>query len=99
VVQLIQDMVLTPKIMGGVTGLHPAIILLALSIWGSLLGIVGMIIALPLTTLMISYYKRYIIGEETIVEDESVALMKMPENADSNGDFSAGIKVPEDENK
>ena len=99
VVQLIQDMVLTPKIMGGVTGLHPAIILLALSIWGSLLGIVGMIIALPLTTLMISYYKRYIIGEETIVEDESVALMKMPENADSNGDFSTGIKVPEDENK
>lgn len=99
VVQLIQDMVLTPKIMGGVTGLHPAIILLALSIWGSLLGIVGMIIALPLTTLMISYYKRYIIGEETIVEDESVALMKMPENADSNGDFSVGIKVPEDENK
>jgi predicted PurR-regulated permease PerM len=96
VVQLIQDMVLTPKIMGGVTGLHPAIILLALSIWGSLLGIVGMIIALPLTTLMISYYKRYIIGEETIVEDESVALMKIPENADSNGDFSVGIKVPED---
>lgn len=64
VVQVIQDMILTPKIMGGVTGLHPAIILLALSIWGSLLGIVGMIIALPLTTLMISYYKRYIIGEE-----------------------------------
>ena len=48
---------------------------------------------------MISYYKRYIIGEETIVEDEFVALMKMPENADSNGDFSVGIKVPEDENK
>lgn len=62
VVQLIQDMVLTPKIMGGVTGLHPAIILLALSIWGSLLGIVGMIIALPVTTLMISYYKRFVIN-------------------------------------
>ena len=99
VVQLIQDMILTPKIMGGVTGLHPAIILLALSIWGSLLGIVGMIIALPLTTLMISYYKRYIIGEETIIANESVALAKMPENADSNGDFSVDFKVPEDENK
>ncbi|MBO4622018.1 MAG: AI-2E family transporter [Paludibacteraceae bacterium] len=67
VVQTIQDMVLTPKIMGGVTGLHPAIILLALSIWGSLLGIVGMIIALPMTTLMISYYKRFIIGDEEFV--------------------------------
>ena len=52
------------------TGLHPAIILLALSIWGSLLGIVGMIIALPLTTLMISYYKRFIIGDETFVSEE-----------------------------
>lgn len=60
VVQSIQDMVLTPRIMGKVTGLHPAIILLSLSIWGSLLGVMGMIIALPMTTLMISYYRRYI---------------------------------------
>ena len=71
VVQLIQDMVLTPKIMGGVTGLHPAIILLALSIWGSLLGIVGMIIALPLTTLMISYYKRFVIGDEPVASNST----------------------------
>ena len=69
VVQGIQDMVLTPKIMGGVTGLHPAIILLALSIWGSLLGIVGMIIALPMTTLMISYYKRFVVGDSSITAD------------------------------
>lgn len=66
VVQSIQDLILTPRIMGNVTGLKPAIILLALSIWGSLLGMVGMIIALPLTTLMISYYKRYILREEDI---------------------------------
>ena len=55
--------------MGGVTGLHPAIILLALSIWGSLLGIVGMIIALPMTTLMISYYKRFVVGDSSITAD------------------------------
>lgn len=61
VVQSLQDLVLTPKIMGKAMGLHPAIILLALSIWGSLLGIAGMIIALPITTLMISYYKRFVI--------------------------------------
>lgn len=71
VVQAIQDMVLTPKIMGGVTGLHPAIILLALSIWGSLLGIVGMIIALPMTTLMISYYKRFVIADEAAQSSNS----------------------------
>jgi len=61
IVQLIQDFVLTPKIMGKASGLNPAIMLLALSIWGYLLGIIGMIIAIPLTTLIKSYYKQYMI--------------------------------------
>ena len=61
VVQLIQDMYLTPRIMGHVTGLNPAIILLSLSIWGSLLGMIGLIIALPLTTLLLSYYRRLVL--------------------------------------
>ena len=63
IVQAIQDLILTPRIMGKVTGLNPAIILLALSVWGSLLGFVGLIIALPLTTILLSYYKRYILHE------------------------------------
>lgn len=66
VVQTIQDAFLVPKIMGKITGLNPAIILLSLSIWGSLLGMLGMIIALPLTTLMLSYYQRFIINKEEI---------------------------------
>jgi predicted PurR-regulated permease PerM len=61
VVQVIQDTILTPKIMGHVTGLNSAIILLSLSIWGSLLGILGMIIALPMTTLLINYYQKYVV--------------------------------------
>lgn len=60
VVQCIQDLVLTPKIMGKAMGLNPAIILLSLSIWGTLLGFMGLIIALPLTTLLLSYYNRYV---------------------------------------
>lgn len=63
VVQSIQDLVLNPFIMGNVIGMKPAVMLLALSVWGSLLGVAGMIIALPLTTVMISYYKRYVLGE------------------------------------
>lgn len=63
VIQLIEDLILTPKIMGKVTGLNPAVILLSLSVWGSLLGIVGVIIALPLTTLIMSYYKRFVLDE------------------------------------
>lgn len=61
IVQSIQDLILTPKIMGNVTGMGPAMILLCLSIWGSLLGVVGMIIALPITTLLVSYYKRFVL--------------------------------------
>ena len=62
IVQCIQDLFLTPKIMGKAMGLNPAIILLSLSIWGSLLGLLGMIIALPMTTLLLSYYDHYVIS-------------------------------------
>ena len=66
VVQAIQDMYIVPKIMGKITGLNPAIILLSLSIWGSLMGMLGMIIALPCTTLLLSYYQRYIKNKDMI---------------------------------
>ncbi len=66
VVQSIQDLFLVPKIMGKAMGLNPAIILLSLSIWGSLFGIVGMIIALPATTLIISYYKRFVLNNDNL---------------------------------
>lgn len=61
VVQVIQDGIIVPKIMGDVTGMGPAWILLSLSIWGSLLGVIGMVVALPLTTLLVSYYKRFVL--------------------------------------
>lgn len=74
VVQAIQDLVLTPKIMGKTMGLNPALILLSLSVWGSLLGLLGLIIALPLTTLLLAYYNEYVIDrgqrhEAHILED------------------------------
>ncbi|MBQ4380644.1 MAG: AI-2E family transporter, partial [Bacteroidaceae bacterium] len=67
IVQTIQDTIIVPKVMGHVTGLNAAVILLSLSIWGSLLGFIGLIIALPLTTILISYYKRYVLekGDDT----------------------------------
>ena len=64
VVQIITDMVITPKIMGKAMGLNPAILLLSLSVWGAILGFIGLIIALPLTTLIIAYWKRYVTKEE-----------------------------------
>lgn len=64
VVQIISDMIVTPKIMGKVMGLNPAILLLSLSVWGTIFGFIGLIIALPLTTLIIAYWKRYVTREE-----------------------------------
>lgn len=60
IVQPICDYIITPRIMGKAMGLNPAMILLALSVWGSLMGIIGMIIALPATSLIMSYYEKYI---------------------------------------
>lgn len=61
VIQIFQDGFLVPKIMGKKMGLNAALILLSLSIFGMLFGAVGLIIALPITTMLISYYKRFIL--------------------------------------
>lgn len=63
--QSICDYIITPHIMGKEMGLNPAVILLSLSVWGSLMGIIGMIIALPVTSLIMSYYERYISNPRT----------------------------------
>lgn len=63
IVQIITDMIVTPKIMGKAMGLNPAILLLSLSVWGALLGFIGLLIALPLTTLIMAYWQRYVTKE------------------------------------
>ncbi len=59
-VQVIQDGFLVPRIMGKTMGLSPAFILLSLSVWGKLLGFLGLIIAIPLTCLLWAWYQRYV---------------------------------------
>jgi predicted PurR-regulated permease PerM len=60
VVQTIQDAVLVPRIMGKVTGLNPAVILLSLSVWGKLLGLFGLLVAIPITCLLLAWYRRFL---------------------------------------
>ncbi|MEI7676637.1 MAG: AI-2E family transporter [Bacteroidales bacterium] len=76
IIQVLLDSIIVPKIMGKVTGLNPAIILLSLSIWGSLMGMMGLIIGLPLTTLCLSYYKKYILREN----DDNIQLASCTDN-------------------
>lgn len=61
--QVIQDMVLIPTIMKSQMGLNPAIIFLSLSLWVYVLGFIGLIIGLPLTTLIISYYCEFVLHQ------------------------------------
>lgn len=62
VTQIIQDTLLTPRIMGRATGLRPAIILLGVFIWGKVLGFLGLVLAIPLTCLGLAYYRRFVLG-------------------------------------
>ena len=77
VVQAFQDLYLTPRIMGKYMAINPVLILLSLSVWGSLLGFVGLIIALPLTALLMSYYKQYVLT----VDGEKLTPAKRPTSA------------------
>jgi predicted PurR-regulated permease PerM len=58
IVQSIEGYVLTPKIMGERTGLHPMAIIVAVFFWGSALqGILGMILAIPLTAFLVVFWR------------------------------------------
>lgn len=52
--QMLEGYVLTPKIMGKQTGLHPLIIIIAIFFWGTALnGLLGMVLAVPLTAFFV----------------------------------------------
>lgn len=73
-VQIITETIVIPKIMGKAMGLNPAILLLSLSVWGAMLGFIGLIIALPLTTLIIAYWQRYVTKEHEIDKIQEKSL-------------------------
>lgn len=68
-VQILQDTLIVPRIMGQSMGMRPSLILLSLSVWGYLLGFFGMLIALPLTMSLYSIYMRYILKDEEYIEE------------------------------
>ncbi len=63
-VQVIQDALITPRIMGDITGLRPVVILFCVLFWGKLLGFLGVLLAIPLTCLGLAYYNRMIKQQE-----------------------------------
>ena len=57
-VQLIEGWILTPKIMGNQTGLHPVMIIFSVFFWGiALNGFLGMILAIPLSAFIVTFWR------------------------------------------
>ena len=56
---IIEELILTPRIMEKNIGINPVIITLAISVWSYLLGIPGLLLAIPMTGLIIILFKQY----------------------------------------
>lgn len=57
-VQLLEGWLLTPKIMGNQTGLHPVMIIFSVFFWGiALNGFLGMILAIPLSAFIVTFWR------------------------------------------
>lgn len=70
-VEMFSDLVLTPRIMGKALGMNPGMILLSLSVWGSMLGLLGMVIALPATTILMKWGKLCLASWRNQVDSSS----------------------------
>lgn len=58
IVQMVEGYLLTPRIMGETTGLHPMVIIIAIFFWGSALpGLTGLILAIPLTAFFVVFWR------------------------------------------
>lgn len=60
--QFFEGNILTPNLVGQSVGLHPVWLILALSVFGSLFGFVGMLVAVPVAA-VIGVLARFLIGE------------------------------------
>jgi predicted PurR-regulated permease PerM len=60
--QFLEGNVLTPKLVGSSVGLHPVWLIFALSVFGSLFGFVGMLVAVPVAA-VIGVLIRYGLGQ------------------------------------
>ena len=57
--QLLEQSVLTPKILSYQMGLHPVLILFALLVFGTFMGVFGLLIAVPATAILVTLYRAW----------------------------------------
>lgn len=57
VIQIVEAYAITPKLIGRRVGLHPVITIVSILVWGELLGLFGILIAVPLTAVLKVFLK------------------------------------------
>jgi predicted PurR-regulated permease PerM len=68
VMSIIEELILIPKIMEANIGINPVIMIVSVSLWTYVLGLFGVLIAIPLTSLIITYVKRIVFNEGISLE-------------------------------
>lgn len=80
--QFLEGNILTPKLVGESVGLHPVWLLLALSVFGSLFGFVGMLVAVPVAA-SLGVVTRFFLG---VYKDSRLYRGLDTHNYDSDAD-------------
>lgn len=60
IIQIVEDMLIIPRIVGTEMNLPPVLILLSISVWGKLLGFIGLVCAIPFTCIVIAIFQQYV---------------------------------------
>lgn len=69
--QLIEGLVLGPRIVGRQTGLHPVAVILAILVGGTLMGLWGVFLAVPAATLLKAVFQRWMALQQSRWELEA----------------------------
>lgn len=80
VLQFLEGNILAPRIMSGDVGLHPVIIIFVLMAGGQVGGLLGMIIALPVTVILKVFYEHFYL-ERVIKAEPAAAAVAEPQAA------------------
>lgn len=68
---LLETSYIIPRIIGNRIGLHPALLILSLMVFGYFFGFVGMLIAMPVVSILIMFYKEWQ-AKRTLKEDSVI---------------------------
>jgi predicted PurR-regulated permease PerM len=71
VLHVIENYILTPKIIGSKIGLHPVVLILSLFIFGYFLGFIGLLIAIPAAAIIIVSVKEWEMNRKKELKQEN----------------------------